>query len=70
MSLYLTSEEIFELSGYVQPSKQIKWLAKNGIRHFVRRDGRVRVVRSDLAQRQAPPTVTTGPNFAALAQRS
>lgn len=40
MSGFLTAEQLRELTGYVKPSKQIEWLTRNGIRHFVNAYGR------------------------------
>jgi hypothetical protein len=47
-SLFLTAEEVIELTGYRYPSKQIEWLRQWGIRHFVAKDGHPRVLRSAL----------------------
>ncbi len=46
--LFLTPEELVELTGYKQPSKQIAALRRQGVRVFVRRDGKPRVLRSAL----------------------
>lgn len=43
--LYLTPEEVIETTGLHQPAAQIRWLQKNGVRHFVRADGKPRVPR-------------------------
>lgn len=37
--MFLTFEQLAELSGYVRPSAQRKWLAQNGLRFWVRADG-------------------------------
>lgn len=40
MSLFLDAEQLKLLTGYVKPSKQIAWLQRNGIPHFVNAAGR------------------------------
>lgn len=37
---YLTPDEVRELSGYRMKSKQVAWLQRNGIHHYIRADGR------------------------------
>lgn len=37
--MFLTSQQLAELTGYVRPSAQRRWLAQNGIRFWVRADG-------------------------------
>lgn len=41
--MFLTVAQLQELTGYVQPAAQVRWLQKNGLRHFVRADGHPRV---------------------------
>ncbi len=38
--LFLTPDQLHDLTGYVQAAAQIRWLRKNGIAHYVRADGR------------------------------
>lgn len=52
-TLTLTPEELIDLTGWRQPSRQIEWLTRAGVPHFVRRDGRPRVVRAALLQSKA-----------------
>lgn len=40
MSPFLDAVQLRELTGYVKPSKQIEWLRKNAIPHFVNAAGR------------------------------
>ena len=47
-ALLLTPAEVAELSGYTRPSRQIVWLTRQGIRHYVGADGRPRVLREAL----------------------
>jgi hypothetical protein len=43
--LYLSANELADLTGLSQGAAQIRWLQKNGVRHFVRADGKPRVPR-------------------------
>lgn len=61
--IFLTEDEMIEMTGYRQPAKQIEWLQKWRIRHTVRRDGHPRVT---LAAVEGGETPKTKPNFAAL----
>jgi len=46
--LLLTDKEIERLTGYKQKAAQVRWLQKNGVRHFVRADGHPNVPESAL----------------------
>lgn len=48
--LLLSAAEVAELSGYTRPSRQIAWLHRQGIPHYVAADGHPRVVRDALLQ--------------------
>lgn len=63
--MFLTPEQLQELTGYVQSRAQIRWLVKNGVPHYVRADGRpvVTVAAIEARRRESP---RTGPNFAAI----
>jgi len=65
--MFLTADDIENLTGYVQAASQIKWLRKNGITHFVRGDGRP-VVPTNAFER-AKAGAPTMPDFAALSKR-
>lgn len=41
---YLTRQQLRRLTGYTQRKRQIEWLEKNGIKHFIRADGELRVL--------------------------
>jgi hypothetical protein len=56
MSLTLSRDEVVELSGYRRPAEQIAWLRKQGIPHFIAKDGHPRVVRMALLQSNDAPT--------------
>jgi hypothetical protein len=38
--MFLSREQIIELTGYKQAPAQIEWLTRNGVRHWVARTGR------------------------------
>ena len=59
--MFLTQSEIFELTGCVQHAAQKRWLAKNGLRFFVRRDGAPSVPKEQVFTEQP-----SGPDLAAL----
>lgn len=67
-SLFLSAEQMVDLTGYHQPKAQVGWLQKNGVLHWVRADGHPRVPVSAITN---PPDRVTGaaeftPNFEAL----
>lgn len=43
-AMFLTDEELAELTGYRQPARQKRWLDAQGIRFFEGADGRPRVL--------------------------
>lgn len=64
--MFLTPEELEDLTGLKQSAAQIRWLQKNGVEHYVRADGRVRVVRSRLEAKDEVTRSVTKPNFEVL----
>ena len=46
MTMFLTADQLRELTGYVKPSKQIEWLTRNGVPHHINAAGRP-VVKAD-----------------------
>jgi hypothetical protein len=40
VSVFLDAAQLRELTGYVKPSKQIAWLTRNGVAHYVNALGR------------------------------
>ncbi len=42
--MFLTDEQLQEMTGYVQHAAQIRWLAENGFRFAIRSDGRPNVL--------------------------
>lgn len=61
MSKLLTADEVKELTGYEQPSRQSAWLRKEGIKHFQNSKGRVIVPAAALLSDQ--PISTEEPDF-------
>lgn len=56
--LLLTREELAELTGYKRPGDQARWLAQQGIQHYMGADGRPKVIRESLLK---SPTMTRPP---------
>ena len=57
--MYMTPEQLHELSGLRQSAAQIRWLKANSIQHWVRADGKPRV---PLDKNGNPiPVAETGP---------
>lgn len=52
--LFLTDDEVKELTGYSYASHQIRWLQEQGIRHFVAKNGHPRVVRQAIVGEDRP----------------
>jgi hypothetical protein len=66
--VFLTDDELRELTGWRRRSRQVKWLTDQGVPFYLRRDGRPVVVRSALSAAPADPE-RDGPNLA-VARRS
>lgn len=64
--MFLTPEELEDLTGLKQSAAQIRWLQKNGVEHYVRADGRVRVVPAALEPARGDTKAATKPNFEVL----
>lgn len=71
--LYLTHDELVDQTGLKQAAAQIRALKvdgfKKGIHFFVRADGKPRLLRSALIERQhqfRPQSTAVQPNFEAL----
>ena len=43
MRAWLSDDELKELTGYVQPARQVRWLEQNRIKHYISRLKKVRV---------------------------
>ena len=68
--MFLTANQLKDLTGYRKPALQRRWLAENGYSFDVRADGRPVVSRTHYENRHEGPTVRqrTRPNLAALDQ--
>lgn len=67
--MFLDASELLDLTGYRQPAAQVRWLRRNGITHYVRADGQVRVPRAFFADRETKAIIAVEPNYAALQAR-
>lgn len=63
-AVFLTSEQLLQLTGYRQPAAQIRWLRRQGITHWVRADGHPSVPESALSGDRTE--LRARPNFAAI----
>lgn len=52
--MFLTRDEIEQLTGYRRPTRQISWLRRNGLRFFVGADGYPRVPRANFENLAKP----------------
>ncbi|MDF0379370.1 DUF4224 domain-containing protein [Methylophilus sp. YYY-1] len=68
--MFLTSDEIQELTGFKATHKQCEWLSNHGYPFDTTRSGRPKVLRSYIEQRlgmQHLPQTGFTPDFSALA---
>lgn len=67
--MFLTSQELLELTGYKSAKRQAKWLSENGFRFECRADGRPIVLKQQLVERQCGRSVgtSTQPDFSWMA---
>ena len=67
--MFLTADQLRDLTGYKKPALQRRWLADNGFSFEVRSDGRPIVSRSYYENRQLGPQKRqrlVGPNLDGL----
>lgn len=65
--MFLTADELRDLTGYVQQAAQARWLADNGYQFDLRSDGRPNVLRQQVVERQCRRTESKPvPNLAFL----
>jgi hypothetical protein len=69
-AMFLTPDDLRKLTGYVRPSKQIEWLAKEGLSFRVAADGHPRVLREHLMKSMGVPDIAkrgrTVPDFSSM----
>lgn len=63
--MFLTPEQLEDLTGLTQPAAQLRWLRKNGITVYERADGKPRVPVAAI-NRQSPAPEHSQPDFGAL----
>lgn len=64
--MFLTADELSQLTGYRRPSAQIRWLRSRAVKHYVNAAGHPVVARAWLdLDRQAVP-IPVRPNLRAL----
>lgn len=59
----LSDDEVIELTGYHQPSRQSRWLKAHGIKHCVNGIGKVKIARDWLAGKARGSMERNGPDF-------
>jgi hypothetical protein len=75
--MFLTKQELEELTGYKYSSKQANWLRMRGYKHEIGRNGSPKVLRAHIEEVLGLKNITTHssrrsakPDFSALAQFS
>lgn len=63
--MFLTHEQLHQLTDYKRPSDQIRWLTEHGYRFDIGASGRPKVLRSVVENRleNPPKTKAKGPRF-------
>jgi len=61
--MFLTTEELCELTGLARPNAQARWLQDRGFIYQVRADGRLIVSRRHVEQRLGGETDSRSPNM-------
>lgn len=67
---FLTDAEVKDLTGYVQPKRQARWLADNGIKFFLNARGLVRVPAEALMLKPIAKQRRTEPDFTKVRKAS
>jgi hypothetical protein len=68
---WLSDEELQDLTGYVRPTCQARWLGDNGIKFYVNALNKVRVPRESVAGLTVGKTVKrTEPDFSKVRKAS
>lgn len=61
--MFLTPDELLELTGLRRPSAQIRWLRSRHIRHYVNAAGHPVIVRAWLMGHAEPTPLPTRPDL-------
>ena len=66
--MFLTADQLHELTGYKRPAYQVKWLATNRVHFYVRADGRPVVTEEAIGPPEGHKSGRrpSEPNYAAL----
>jgi hypothetical protein len=64
--MFLTPEQLEDLTGLTQPAAQLRWLRKNGIEAYERADGKPRVPAAQFKREKPVPGGVSQPDFGAL----
>lgn len=68
---WLSDEELRDLTGYVRPSCQMRWLLENNIKAYLNRLNKVRVPREAVAGlKAAKPEERTKPDYSKIRKAS
>jgi hypothetical protein len=68
MGLFLSIEDVVELTGFKMKSKQILWLQTSGLRFFVARDGTPRIPLAELTHSSTAIKDDIEPNLDGLSR--
>ena len=65
--MFLSQEQLVDMTGYRTKSAQVRWLLRNGYVFDIRSDGRPNVLLDQVRERQCKETSSTpGPDLAWL----
>ena len=69
--IFLTADELVQMTGHKQPTRQQEWLARHCFRYTIRADGRPNVARQAVLEfhactKRAVGDSSTGPDFSGL----
>jgi hypothetical protein len=46
--MFLTAEQLIEVTGFRRPSAQVRWLSRAGMKFAIGGDGQIKVLRAEL----------------------
>jgi len=68
--MFLTTDQLAELTGFIRPSKQIEWLRREGFEFRIAADGHPRVLRDHVFRLMGVSDIATkrksSPDFTSL----